>query len=118
MKIKNILLIAMLSIITGVSEAKNSTCMIEGVVAPLWVCNPIAPKGYLSAVGKAKNNPIKTMKYVMAKGRAKTNLRIKKSKYNHRHLNKIAISESRFTGDWVAPSGNLYVLLTAKISVK
>jgi len=118
MKIKNMLLIAMLSSIASISEAKNSTCMIEGVVAPLWVCKPLAPKGYLSAVGRAKNNPIETMKYVMAKGRAKTNLRIKKAKYNNKHLTKISIGKSKFTGNWVAPSGNLYVLLTAKISVK
>ena len=108
----------MLSITINASETKNSTCIIEGIKAPLWVCKPLAPKGYLSAVGHAKNNPIETMKYVMAKGRAKTNLRIKKSKYNHRHLQKISIGKSKFTENWVAPSGNLYILLTAKVSVK
>ncbi|MCF6339972.1 MAG: hypothetical protein L3J10_04365 [Sulfurimonas sp.] len=118
MKIKNILLIAILSITTNASEIKNSTCMIEGVEAPLWVCKPIASKGYLSAVGHAKNNPIETMKYVMAKGRAKTNLRIKKAKYNNKHLIKISIGKSKFTGNWVAPSGNLYVHITAKVLVK
>lgn len=115
MKIKYSFLILILSIIGNASEIKNSTCMIEEVTAPQWVCKPTAPKGYISAIGYAKTTSESYM-YLMAESRARTNIKIKKANYNGKHLRKISISESRFTENWITPSGGLYVQLTAKIS--
>ena len=118
MKIKSILFITILLSTTSAFATQNPTCIKEGGLAPLWVCDKIVRNGYLSAVGHAKSNPIETMKYVMGKAKAKTNLRIKQAKHNNKYINKIALNGTRFTGEWVAPSGDLYVHITARVLVK